>query len=189
MIGLEDRRNMVKMIDLAHHDGACLSKACKLASFDARILQRWKAQDGLAKGDRRPDAVHPAPAHALTPEERAVVLELANEPRFANIPPARIVATFADEGTPRASEHWYNFNHQHSGIRYVSPTQRHAGEVRQFLAQSHAVCLQARECNPSSWSRHTLNWNPIEAVALNPGRDAVVRMAVQSALHTTGATA
>ncbi len=24
--------------------------------------------------------------------------------------------------------HWYNVDHRHSGIRYVSPAQRHAGE-------------------------------------------------------------
>lgn len=83
MIGLEDRCHMAQIIDVAHRDGARLSKACKLAGIHVRTLQRWKAQDGLAKGDRRPDAIHPAPLHALTPEERAAVLEVANEPRFA----------------------------------------------------------------------------------------------------------
>jgi hypothetical protein len=85
--------------------------------------------------------------------------------------------------------HWYNFNHLHSGIRYVSPAQRHAGEDRQILAQRHAVYLQARERHPSRWSRHTRNWHPIEAVALNPERDVVLSMAVQSASHKTAATA
>ena len=56
---------------------------------------------------------------------------------------------------------------RHSGIRYVSPAQRHAGQDRHILAQRHALYLQARERNPSRWSRHTRNWNPIEAVALN----------------------
>jgi putative transposase len=77
--------------------------------------------------------------------------------------------------------HWYNFNHRHSGIRYVGPAQRHAGEERQILAQRHAVYLQVHERNPARWSRHTRNWNPIEAVALNPERDAVINMAVQLA--------
>jgi putative transposase len=66
--------------------------------------------------------------------------------------------------------HWYNFNHQHSGIRYVSPAQRHAGEDRLILAQRHPLYLQARERNPARWSRHTRNWEPIGAVALNPER-------------------
>ena len=89
MIRLEDRRNMARMIDVAHRDGARLSQACKLAGIDVRTLQRWKAQDGLAKGDRRHEAARPLPAHALTPQERAAVLQVANEPRFADMPPAR----------------------------------------------------------------------------------------------------
>ena len=44
------------------------------------------------------------PAHALTPEERARVLRVATEPRFADRPPARIVPALADEGIYIASE-------------------------------------------------------------------------------------
>ena len=29
---------------------------------------------------------------------------------------------------------WYNFDHRHSGIRYVSPAQRHAATIRKYLA-------------------------------------------------------
>ena len=44
------------------------------------------------------------PAHALSPAERAAVLRVANEPRFADVPPARIVPMLADEGVYLASE-------------------------------------------------------------------------------------
>ncbi|MFN9967529.1 MAG: hypothetical protein ACK52N_11885, partial [Lysobacteraceae bacterium] len=57
------------------------------------------------------------------------------------------------------------------------PAQRHAGEDRQILAKRHALYLQARERNPGRWSRHTRNWEPIEAVALNPERDVMVNAA------------
>lgn len=70
--------------------------------------------------------------------------------------------------------HWYNFDHRHSGIRYVSPAQRHAGEDQAILAARHALYIQARERNPARWSRHTRNWAPIGAVMLNPERDSVV---------------
>ena len=63
---------------------------------------------------------------------------------------------------------WYNVDHRHSGIRYVSPAQRHAGEDHAILAARHALYLQARERNPARWSRHTRNWSPIGAVTLNP---------------------
>ena len=44
------------------------------------------------------------PAHALSLAERAHVLRVANEPRFADMPPARIVPTLTDEGMYFASE-------------------------------------------------------------------------------------
>src|SRR5208282_3849028 len=65
---------------------------------------RWKAGDGLAQGDRRPDADRPIPSHALSEAERARIIAVANEPRFAATPPARIVPALADEGVYLASE-------------------------------------------------------------------------------------
>jgi transposase InsO family protein len=72
---------------------------------------------------------------------------------------------------------WYNFEHRHSGIRYVTPAQRHAGDDRALLAARHALYAKARERNPARWSRHTRNWTPVGAVTLNPERDSVVAMA------------
>ncbi|MHC2996113.1 integrase, partial [Tepidiphilus sp. HLB4] len=46
--------------------------------------------------------------------------------------------------------HWYNVEHRHSGLRYVTPAQRHAGEDHAILAARHQTYLQARErrlCN------------------------------------------
>ena len=351
MIGLEDRQALARDIQIAHDDGARLRLACATAGIDERTLQRWKAQDGLARGDRRPDAPRPTPDHALSADERAEVLRVANEPRFADVPPARIVPMLADENRyiasestfhrvlrehgqtrhrgraraprrtrpptthiatapgqvwcwdmtylpatvhgrwfhlylildlysrkivgwevhetddsnhaahlvrrtalaediaaldakpvlhgdngatlkattvlamlhwlgvkpsysrPRVSDdnayaealfrtakyrpefpakgfddldaarlwaasfvHWYNFDHRHSGIRYVSPAQRHAGEDRAILAARHALYAEARQRNPNRWSRHTRNWEPIGVVTLNPERDSVVDM-------------
>jgi putative transposase len=350
MIGLEDRRSIARDIDTAHAAGARLHKACETAGIDVRTLQRWKAGSGLKSGDGRPIAKRPVPSHALSAAERAEVLSVANEPRFADMPPARIVPALADEGiyvasestfsrvlrahgqtahrgrakTPRKSQpptthiataprqvwcwdmtylpaavagrwfylylildlysrkivgwevhdtddadhaahlvrrtalaedvaqlevkpvlhgdngatlkattvlamlhwlgvkpsysrprvsddnafveslfrtakyrpefpakgfadldearawaaafvRWYNFAHRHSGIRYVSPEQRHAGEDHAILAARHALYLQARERNPRRWSGNTRNWTPIGAVALNPERDAVIQ--------------
>jgi putative transposase len=72
----------------------------------ASICARCSAgrPEGLQAGDRRPAAVRPVPAHALTADERLRVLAVANEPRFADMPPARIVPALADEGTYLASE-------------------------------------------------------------------------------------
>lgn len=348
MIGLEDRRSLAQDIETAHRDGARLHKACEVAGIDVRTLQRWKCGAGLVAGDGRPGAVRPTPAHALTDQERQRLLEVANEPRFADMPPARIVPALADEGVYLASEsslqrvlrahgqtrhrgraqaprksrpptthvataprqlwcwdmtflpaavigrwfylylildvysrkivgfevhdtddadhaahllkrtalaegihamptkpvlhgdngstlkattvlamlywlglkpsysrprvsddnayveslfrtakyrpefpdkgfadlddarawaarfvHWYNHEHRHSGIRYVSPAQRHRGEDTAILAARHELYLQARERNPRRWSGATRNWTPVGAVTLNPERDFI----------------
>lgn len=104
MIRLEDRQTLVAHVDAARGAGARLAPACKLAGIDARTFQRWKAGAGLQRGDGRPLADHPTPSHALTEAECAEILAVANEPRFADLPPARIVPMLADEGRFVASE-------------------------------------------------------------------------------------
>ena len=350
MIGLEDRQAVARNIGVAHSAGARLRLACETAGIDLRTLQRWKTRQGLVEGDGRPQAVRRLPSHALSEAERERLLAVANEPRFAAVPPARIVPMLADEGIylasessfsrvlrahgqaahrgrakePRASRpptthiataprqvwcwdmtylpgavlgrwfylylildlysrkivgwevhdsdhadhaahlvrrtalaegiaamqakpvlhgdngstlkattvlamlhwlgvkpsysrprvsddnayaeslfrtakyrpefpakgfatqddarawatsfvRWYNFDHRHSGIRYVSPAQRHAGDDHAILAARHALYTQAREINPARWSGATRNWSPIGAVTLNPERDSVVK--------------
>ena len=78
--------------------------ACGIAGINARTLQRWKAHEGLLEGDGRPQAQHPMPGHALSAHERAHLLSVANEPRFAPGPPARIVPLLADAGIYIASK-------------------------------------------------------------------------------------
>lgn len=349
MIGLEDRTVLAQDIETAHRDGARLERACAEVGITVRTLQRWKADDGLVAGDRRPSAVRPTPAHALSAEERQTLLRVANEARFADMPPARIVPALADEGVYLASEssfqrvlrahgqsrhrgrakapragrpptthvataprqlwcwdmtylpaeivgrwfyldlildafsrkivgfevhdsddslhaahlvkrtalaegihamdakpalhgdngstfkattvlamlhwlgikpsysrprvsddnpfveslfrtakyrpefpakgfadleaarawagrfvRWYNHEHLHSGIRYVSPADRHDGRDGEILQQRHALYLEARQRNPRRWSRHTRNWSRIDVVTLNPERNEVV---------------
>ena len=352
MTRLEDRQILIRDIAQARVEGARLAPACALAGIDARTLQRWKAGEGLTQGDRRPDADHPVPSHALSEAERAQIVAVANEPRFADTPPARIVPALADEGIyiasessfhrvlrahgqmnrrgraqpprtsrpptthiatrpgdvwcwdvtflpaqiqgrwfyfylildlysrkivgfevhdtdsaehaahlarrtalaegvhakpvrpvlhgdngatlkattvlamlhwlgiepsysrPRVSDdnafaealfrtakyrpefplkgfadldaarqwaarfvHWYNQEHRHSGIRYVTPAQRHAGQDGPVLVARHAVYQDARQRNPQRWSGSTRNWTPVGAVTLNPERDIIVRAA------------
>ena len=348
----EDRQTLFQEIHAARVNGARQAEACVLAGINPRTIQRWRKNDGLTLGDRRPDAIRPMPSHALTGEERARIVAVANEPRFAETPPARIVPALADEGTyiasessfhrvlraegqmsrrgrakpprrsrpptthiatapgqvwcwdvtflpatvkgqwfylylildlysrkivgfevhatdsadhaahlarrtaltegvhamaakpvlhgdngatlkattvlamlhwlgiepsysrPRVSDdnpyaealfrtakyrpefpakgfqdldaargwafrfvHWYNEEHRHSGIKYVTPAQRHAGRDRSLLTARHELYQQARRTNPRRWSRQTRDWTPIAAVTLNPERDAVIREA------------
>mgnify|MGYP001179574928 FL=1 len=349
MISLEDRTVLAQDIGIAQRAGARLERACAEAGITVRTLQRWKAGAGLVVGDRRPGAVRPVPAHASSAAEKQALLRVANEPRFADKPPARIVPALADEGVyiasessmqrvlrahgqtrhrgrakaPRASRapsthvataprqlwcwdmtylptqiagrwfylylildafsrkivgfevhdtddsvhathlvkrtalaegvhampdkpvlhgdngatfkattvlamlywlgikpsysrprvsddnafveslfrtakyrpefpaagfadldaarawasrfvHWYNHEHLHSGIRYVSPANRHDGHDEQILQRRHALYLEARERNPRRWTRGTRNWSRVAVVTLNPERKDVV---------------
>lgn len=66
---------------------------------------------------------------------------------------------------------WYNEEHRHSQIRFVTPGQRHRGEDEEILARRYQVYTRAKEKNPARWSGRTRNWSPIESVALNPEKD------------------
>lgn len=68
---------------------------------------------------------------------------------------------------------WYNEEHRHSQIRFVTPGQRHRGEDKAILSRREQVYAHARERNPSRWSGETRNWTPIEMVSLNPERTDV----------------
>jgi transposase InsO family protein len=63
---------------------------------------------------------------------------------------------------------WYNTEHRHSAIRFVTPEQRHNGEEKTILAYRHSVYENARRKHPERWSGKTRNWEPIEKVFLNP---------------------
>jgi hypothetical protein len=55
--------------------------------------------------------------------------------------------------------HWYNEQHRHSGIRYVTPAQRHAGQDGPVLAARRAIYQEARQRNPQRWSGSTRTGN------------------------------
>ena len=97
MIRLEDRLITAQNIEQARRAGARLRTACQVAKVDPRTLQRWQHGEGLKSGDGRPRAVRPLSAHALSEAERREIVQISNEPRFAELPPARIVPMLADE--------------------------------------------------------------------------------------------
>lgn len=67
--------------------------------------------------------------------------------------------------------HWYNDEHRHSGISYVTPSQRHKGEDVELLAARDQVYRAAREAKPERWSKQTRNWQRKDIVMLNPERE------------------
>jgi putative transposase len=86
--------------------------------------------------------------------------------------PAYPLAPFADIATARTWAttliEWYNHEHRHSAIRFVTPAQRHAGLDQAILKQRSALYATARAKNPLRWKRSTRNWRRIDIVYLNP---------------------
>ena len=67
---------------------------------------------------------------------------------------------------------WYNEEHLHSSIRFVTPSDRHEGHERSILAAREQVYDTARERRPDRWSRGTRNWAPVRDVTLNPAPES-----------------
>jgi len=61
---------------------------------------------------------------------------------------------------------WYNDEHLHSGIGYVTPSSRHTGADLELLAKRRLVSERARRANPSRWSGKSRSWKRPGAVRL-----------------------
>ncbi len=79
---------------------------------------------------------------------------------FASVEDARAwVAQFVD---------WYNNQHLHSSIGYVTPAARHAGHDVAILAARRALYQRARRRRPERWAGAEREWDRPLTVTLNP---------------------
>lgn len=67
--------------------------------------------------------------------------------------------------------HWYNSEHRHSKINFVTPEQSHEGKDAEILKRRKGVMEQARRLNPIRWSKEIRNCIPVGAVTLNPDKE------------------
>jgi transposase InsO family protein len=99
------------------------------------------------------------------PYSESLFRTLKQTPAYPSLP-------FAGAGTARTWVTrfiaWYNTEHRHSGIRYVTPDQRHRGEEHRILARRAEIYEAARRRRPGRWTRRARDWTPILAVTLNP---------------------
>jgi putative transposase len=50
---------------------------------------------------------------------------------------------------------WYNLEHRHSAIRYLTPDERHCGRENDILDRRHELYQRARDANPERWTSKT----------------------------------
>jgi putative transposase len=99
------------------------------------------------------------------PYSEALFRTLKHGPSYPNFPftsldaARRWVARFTD---------WYNREHRHSAIRFVTPHERHFGFEHAVLDRRRALYERARRKKPQRWSGPARNWTPVGAVVLNP---------------------
>ena len=70
--------------------------------------------------------------------------------------------------------HWYNYEHMHSGISYVTPFERHYGKDIGILKTRRETYLRAYENMPKRWSRKPKNWEHEKVVGINYQQDKKV---------------
>jgi transposase InsO family protein len=99
---LAERRQVVELLEEACVDGTRLTKACQIVGLSVRTVQRWR-EDGEINADGRQEAAR-VPANKLSVAERQQMLEVANQPALASLPPSQIVPALADQGIYLASE-------------------------------------------------------------------------------------
>lgn len=89
---------------------------------------------------------------------------------FEDLPGARQwVSTFVQ---------WYNNEHRHSAIGFVTPAQRHDGLDAALLQKRIHVYEAAKQAHPERWSGDTRNWQHVGVVHLNPDQK-IIKVAQQ----------
>ena len=164
--------------------------ACESAELAALLLERAVWAEGCLTS---PLALHADNGSAMkgatmkTTMERLGVIASFSRPRVSNdnpfsealfrtckyVPswPARGFATIEKaRAWVHAFVRWYNTEHRHSAIRFVTPDARHRGEDRALLSTRHELYQAARARHPARWSGNTRNWDPVGSVWLNPER-------------------
>jgi transposase InsO family protein len=161
------------------------------AELSARLIDRACKKHGILKGKLSLHSDNGAPmkgATMLATLQNLGVMPSFSRPSVSNDNPfseslfktLKYRPSFPDgafAGLDEAKEwmhrfvQWYNTEHLHSGIRFVTSYSRYHGLDKALLLNRRSVYEAAKALNPSRWSRQTRNWSKIEEVYLNPKKD------------------
>jgi hypothetical protein len=175
------------------------------AEHAARLIDRVCQEQGIARGSLALHSDNGAPmkgATMLATLERLGVVPSLSRPSVSDDNPyseslfktLKYRPSYPDGafgGLDEATEwvgrfvQWYNTEHLHSAIRFVTPQSRHLGLDKAILDKRSAVYENAKRLNPLRWSRHTRNWSAITEVHLNPKKETIENP-VQIPIHQGG---
>lgn len=65
---------------------------------------------------------------------------------------------------------WYNNQHLHSALKFITPQQRHCGDDHLVMRKRHLVYEVAKKQHPERWAKQTRNWQLPKMVSLNPNK-------------------
>ena len=63
---------------------------------------------------------------------------------------------------------YYNVEHRHSGLKYITPIQRHNGDYKKILENRKEILEAARAKQPERWTRGIQSCELEEEIWLNP---------------------
>lgn len=67
--------------------------------------------------------------------------------------------------------HWYNHEHKHRGLKFVTPNERHSGQDVMVRQKRRAIYAKAKVKHPERWSGEIRDWSIEPVVWLNPEKD------------------
>ena len=102
------------------------------------------------------------------PFAEAIFRTLKYRPGYPSKPFADIEAA---RGRVHGFAQWYNEDHRHSGLKFLTPGHRHRGETKVLMDNRKKVYQLAKQRHPERWGkRATRNWDLEDEVWLNPDR-------------------
>lgn len=160
----------------AEHASVLLAKGCLREGIAGRPLVLHSDNGSAMKGATMRAAmidlgVQPSFSRPRVSNDNAFAESLFRTAKYCPLWPEKPFDTLeaAREWVQRFVQ-WYNDEHCHSGLKYVSPGQRHRGEAGDLLARRRALYQRARMQNPARWSGAIRNWHLADEVYLNPER-------------------
>ncbi|CKH28696.1 integrase core domain-containing protein [Pseudomonas aeruginosa] len=76
---------------------------------------------------------------------------------------------------------WYNHQHRHRALKFVTPAQRHAGQAEKLLKRRIDLYEVAHARQPERWSGNIRNWPLAPITYLNPELDMVLKQTSNAA--------